>query len=153
MEYPFGVGFDIPTGNELIALDILDSSDDIFSIIRGIKIFELDYDGYDLWIFAIRMAIFGADKNKLDYFSRTIWCAVISMEFIDWRDALVGLSLIEDCGVRCGFDIFKIINNCTEFISDDGNRILHGYQSRSDATRSTEIMGYKFDGISIYFKK
>ena len=101
-------------------------------------------DAYSLAIFAIRMASHSVYLKNINVIEASFWALLADNDLLDWRDVLVGLSIIEDCVIRLGGSFSSIVDNNIQLATARRTKtIREGYMPRTPEMRHVETMGYK----------
>lgn len=104
-------------------------------------------ESYLLVILAVRFAIHAVRTNTSELLQLSAALIASGGSRVDWRDALVALSALEECSSRLGVEFTQLTSI---LLSTDNeqlqNTISQGYLSRSAYMRSLDVMGLRSYG-------
>lgn len=149
-DFPLGKPLPIPTGSELLFLEEIQ----VASAISTIQLDSIRKDlsiaqGYQLVIFAIRMAILAVRISRPDFLVSSLIGIVADDDAVDYRDVLRAIAIIEDCASRLRIDFDSEIKNACRFASARRRSlILQGYLSRPVDMKGIAVMGFTAVGES-----
>ena len=139
---------DIPMNSELALLNTIERSNPLsHEELHSIRA-ELNYlDEFHLVTFAVRMAIFAARTNAISTIRSGALGLVLDNGFVDPREILIQLSIVEDCARRLGTDLESVVRPHIHLATERRRgTIIDGYLSRTPGMRGLKITGVAVSG-------
>lgn len=143
--FPTGGSSPIPSGDELLLLEALKSRRPTQRADLKPIADQIDPGAaYSLVIFAVRMAIHSARQRESSALLAALPALVVDDDFVDYRDLLGALSIIEDCAARIGLDASAVFEQVAGLASPRrSGTIRNGYLARTPDMRIPAVMGFR----------
>jgi len=145
-----GMGGDveIPTSAEMSLVRVFEAlfprcRDDLAPIARGLNVDQ----SYRVAAFSVRVATLAARTNAIHLLRAGTLGLVVDDNLVDYRDVLMGLSVVDDCTSRLGADLGFVMQDAISVASDRRrDTIVREYLSRLPAWRGIGPMGVEAFG-------
>jgi hypothetical protein len=139
----FGMGGDvaIPTAFERALLNLFEkapphSREELVPIAHRLT----QRQAYLLGAFSVRMATLAVRTKDIKMLCAGTFGLVIDDNLLDWRDVLLGLSVIEDSACRLGADLGIIIVDALHIASIQRRQTITEYLARDPTMRGIKVM-------------
>ncbi len=144
-DFPMGGAIEIPMDLEAMVIDAAKGSAALSLESACVLRNRLNqHNAYTLAIFSVRMAVHAVRTKAPEVLQTAIFGLLIDERFVDWRDFLGAISIIDNCANRLGVDLRQWTEKFEYLLSEPRRKSLFdGYFSRSAEMRTVEIMGFK----------